>query len=285
MFTRLVGAILRAILIVIVILTPSLLVPGSGAGTAQMATLVALAFAMVTAFEYGAKYPGLIEFRDAPPFNRIRIVALFLTLFGLSVITSAGTDDSTLTVVISALGFLVGRALDFPFSPMRLVLEALPPGVDAAVAFRIQAMAGLAVLVTLLSLFLFSALIRLEHWPHRGAPFNVWVNLPTFDPTAGGDVVKRLSRDGHVNIIFGLFAPFIIPVVAVMGVNQLQMPVLGSPQMMVWAVTLWMFLPLSLVMRGQAMLRIARMIRARRARLVAGVHADAPVAGLSSSPA
>ncbi len=271
-------------MIVIVILTPSLL-SGSNSEGAQTVTLVALAFAMITAVEYGAKFPGLIEFRDAPPFNRIRIVALFLILFGLSIIIAGRSDGSTLTIVISALGFLVGRALDFPFSPLRLVLEHLPQGIDPTIAFRIQAMAGLSVLVTLVSLFLFSALIRLEHWPHRGSAFNVWINLPTFDPTAGGDVVKRLSRDGHVNIIFGLFAPFIIPVVAVMGANQLQMPVLGSPQMMVWAVTLWMFLPLSLVMRGQAMLRIARMIRARRARLVAGVDTDAPLAAMSSSAA
>lgn len=283
MITRLVGALVRAIMIVVVILTPSLIIPGTSAVDAQMVTLVALAFAMVVAFEYGAKYPGLIEFRDAPPFNRIRVVALFLMLFGLSVISVSDQDDSTLTVVISALGFLIGRALDFPYSPLRLVLDYLPQGVDITVAAQIQAMAGLAVLITLISLFLFSALIRLEHWPNRGSAFNVWVNLPTFEPTAGGDVVKRLTRDGQINVIFGIFAPFVIPVVTVMGANQLQVPILGSQQTMVWAVTVWMFLPLSLIMRGQAMLRIARMIRARRARLVAGVDADAPGSVFPSS--
>ncbi|MBL4627840.1 MAG: hypothetical protein JKY00_07355 [Roseicyclus sp.] len=283
MFTRLVGALVRAILIVVVILTPSLLIPGTSSEDAQMVTLVALAFALVTAFEYGAKFPGLIEFRDAPPFNRIRVIALFLTLFGLSVISSIDQNGSTLAVIITALGFLVGRVLDFPYSPLQLVLEQLPTDVNPLIAAQIQAMSGLAVLVTLVSLFLFSALIRLEHWPNRGTAFNVWINLPTFDPTAGGDVVKRLVRDGRVNIIFGVCAPFVIPVVAVMGANQLQVPVLGSPQTMVWAVTIWMFLPLSLVMRGQAMLRIARMIRARRARLVASIDADAPGSALPSS--
>ncbi|OAN73704.1 hypothetical protein A8B78_18200 [Jannaschia sp. EhC01] len=285
MFTRLVGALVRAIMIVVVILTPSLLIPGTGAEGAKMLTLVALAFAMVVMFEYGAKFPGLIEFRDAPPFNRIRIISLFLMLFGLSVISVSDQDGSTLTVVIFALGFLVGHALDFPYSPLRLILDHLPEGVDATTAAQIQAMAGLSVLITLLSLFLFAALVRLEHWPHRGSAFNVWINLPTFDPTAGGDVVKRLNRDGRVNVIFGIFAPFVIPVVSVMGANQLQVPVLGSPQTMVWAVTIWMFLPLSLIMRGQAMLRIARMIRARRARLVAGIEVDGPRTALSSSAA
>ena len=285
MFTRLVGALLRAMMIVVVILTPSLLIPGTGADSGTMMTLVALAFAGVVLFEYGAKFPGLIEFRDAPPFNRIRVIALFLTLFGLSVISVSDHNGSTLTVVVSALGFLVGRALDFPYSPLRLVLEELPQGVDMAAAAQIQAMAGLAVLITLLSLFVFATLLRLEHWPNRGTAFNVWINLPTFDPTAGGDVVKRLKRDGHVNVIFGICAPFVIPAVLVMGANQLQVSLQGSPQTMVWAVAIWMFLPLSLIMRGQAMLRIARMIRARRARLVAGIELDGPRSALSSSAA
>lgn len=282
MVSRLVGAFLRAVMIVVVILTPSLLAPGATAENAQVITLVSLAFALVVAFEYGAKYPGLIEFRDAPPLNRIRIIALFLMLFGLSVIVGVDREGSTLAMLITALGFLVGHALDFPFSPLRLVLDHLPEDVNPALAGKVQAMAGLAVLITINSLFIFSALIRTENWPNRGTAFNVWVNLPTFDPTAGGDVIKRLVRDARVNVIFGICSPFIIPVVAVMAANQLQIPVLGAPQTMVWAVAIWMFLPLSLVMRGLAMLRIARMIRARRARLVASVDADAPGSAVPS---
>lgn len=285
MFTRLAGALVRAIMIVVVILTPSLLLPGTTAESAQLATLVALAFAMIIMFEYGAKYPGLIEFRNAPPFNRIRVIALFMMLFGLSIIIGDGNEGSTLTVIITALGFLVGRALDFPYSPLRVVLDYLPQDIGPAVVVQIQAMAGLVMLVTLISLFLFATLLRLENWPSRGTAFNVWVNLPTFDPTAGGDVVKRLNRDGRVNVIFGLTAPFIIPVVVVMAANQVEVPLIGSPQTMVWAMTLWMFLPLSLIMRGQAMLRVARMIRARRARLVAGVATNANGSVLSSSTA
>ncbi|MEJ6393217.1 hypothetical protein V8J82_08125 [Gymnodinialimonas sp. 2305UL16-5] len=261
----------------VVIATPSLLIPGTTTEGAQMVTLVALILGVFTAIEYGARYPGLVEFRDAAPFNRVRVIALLLMLFGCSAIAGFDPNESTLVMVISALGFLVGRALDFGMSPLTLVLEHLPQGVNSRTAEQVQAMAGLSMLITLIALFIFSALIRLERWPNRNNPFNVWVNLPTFDPTAGGDVIKRLRRDGQVNIIFGLFAPFVIPVVAVMGANQLQVPVLASPHTMVWAIVIWMFLPLSLVMRGQAMLRISNMIRARRARLVAGLNGDQPV--------
>mmetsp|Transcript_1008 Transcript_1008/g.1964 ORF Transcript_1008/g.1964 Transcript_1008/m.1964 type:complete len:88 (-) Transcript_1008:8-271(-) len=86
-------------MIVVVILTPSLLLPGTTAESAQLATLVALAFALIIMFEYGAKYPGLIEFRNAPPFNRIRVIALFLMLFGLSIIIGEGNEGSALTVM------------------------------------------------------------------------------------------------------------------------------------------------------------------------------------------
>ena len=242
-----------------------------------MVTLIGLTLALFTVVEYGAKYPGLVEFRDAPPFNRIRVIALFLMLFGTSAIAGLDYDGSTMVMVVSALGFLVGRALDFAYSPLTLVLEHLPDGVNSRTAEQVQAMAGLSMLITLIALFIFSALVRLERWPNRNTAFNVWVNLPTFDPTAGGDVIKRLKRDGQVNIIFGICAPFVIPVVAVMGANQLQIPVLASSHTMVWAIVIWMFLPLSLVMRGQAMLRISSMIKARRARLVAAIETDAPV--------
>ena len=285
MLTRLAGAIVRAIFIIVVIATPSLLIPGTTAEGAQMVTLVGLVFATFTVVEYGAKYPGLIEFRDAAPFNRLRVIALFLILFGASAIVGFEEDVTALSIVISALGLLIGRALDFPGSPVRLVLDHLPEGVHYATAVQVQAMAGLAVFITLVALFIFAALIRTENWPSRGSAFNVWINLPTFDPTTGGDVVKRLIRDGRVNIVFGIFAPFIIPVVAVMGAEQLEVQVLGAPHTMVWAVTIWMFLPLSLVMRGQAMLRIAWMIRARRSRLVADIAQDGPDGPAQSSPA
>lgn len=287
MLTRLLGAVVRAIIVIVVISTPSLLIPGTTPEGAQMVMLVALAMGVFIAVEYGATYPGLVEFRDAPPFNRVRIVALFLTLFALSLVMAGQPRESTLSMVINALGLLVGQALDFPYSPLRVVIDNLPQSLDAVTEARVQAMAGLSVLVNLISLTLFSILLRMHHWPNRGSAFNVWINLPTFDPTTGGDVVARLNRDARINLILGFSTPFLIPVISVIGANQLNLDVAQSPHTLVWAVTLWMFLPLSMFMRGLAMGRVADMIRERRARLVAAVAADAPssVSPSSRSPA
>jgi hypothetical protein len=147
----------------------------------------------------------------------------------------------------------------------------LPPGLDPF-GEPDQGMAGIATLVMLFSIFCFALLIRLNQWPNRGSSFNVWINLPTFDPTTGGDVVKRLRRDSLVNVILGVFAPFVLPVVAVVAANHIEINVLSSPHALVWGITLWMFIPLSMLMRGLAMSRVADMIGQRRARLTASVH-------------
>lgn len=46
--------------------------------------------------------------------------------------------------------------------------------------------------------------------PQNGS-FNVWTNLPTFDPTGGGDVVGRLNRDANLYVALGFLLPFLIP--------------------------------------------------------------------------
>lgn len=277
MLSRLFGALVRAALVVLVVATPSLLIPGTTEEGAQVVTLVALALGVFTAVEYGATYPALIEFRDAPPFNRVRILSLLIVLVCLSLVAGGGDRSSSLLLVLNALGLLIGYALEFPWSPLTVMLAHLPVDASPVSALQIRVMAGLAIFITLAALVIFALLLRLQHWPNREMPFNVWINLPTFDPTTGGDVVMRLTRDARVNIILGLTTTFILPVVGLTAAGQIDLQLLTSPQAMVWGIALWMFLPLSMFMRGLAMLRIAEMIRQRRARLVAGFDADAPL--------
>jgi len=276
--SRLLGALLRAALVVVVVATPSLLIPGTTEEGAQVVTLVALALGLFIAVEYGATYPALIEFRDAPPFNRVRILTLLVVLLCLSSVAGAADPTSSLVLVLNALGLLIGHALDFPWSPVAVVLGHLPADAPPVSELQVKAMSGLAILITLVALVIFTLLLKMQHWPNRGQAFNVWINLPTFDPTTGGDVVNRLMRDASVNLILGLCTTFILPVVGMVGARHLGLELLTSPHAMVWGIALWMFLPLSMVMRGLAMARIAEMIRDRRARLVASVVSDAPQA-------
>ena len=79
--------------------------------------LVAIFGAALTIFEYSSTYPGLVEFREAPPFNRIRFVALFVTVFLLTLLVRGQTDPTTTTEMVAAVGGLIAPAMDFPYSP------------------------------------------------------------------------------------------------------------------------------------------------------------------------
>ncbi len=264
MSSRLAGALLRAFMIVVLVIAPSMLVPGLGADAQQTVALVALFAGIFTFVEYMAEAPGLIEFRDAPPFNRIRFALLAVTLLALSLIERGRTDPSTLTQLIEAVGALIGMAMDFPYSPVRLATQALMPGATEADIAVVRTAAGTAYLTALLVLVLFSFHMRLGNWPRQGRVFNVWVNLPTFDPTSGPDIVARLERDARVNVALGFLLPFFAPVFVRLAMGGIDPAALTGSHSMIWTMTAWAFLPASLFMRGIAMQRVAQMIRDKR---------------------
>ena len=266
MISQLTGAFVRAFLMVILVATPSLLVPGTSADSAQITALVAIFAAALTLFEYASTYPGLVEFRDAPPFNRIRFLSLFTTIFLLSVIARGEVLPTTATQFITAIGHLIGQALDFPYSPVRLLVLMLPAEASTTEVEALRTAAGMSYLISLLSLVVFVAALRVMGWPAQFGGFNVWVNLPTFDPTAGGDVVDRLERDARINIALGFLLPFLTPAVVKAAASLFGSVSMANSQTLIWTVAAWAFLPASLFMRGIAMGRIATMISTERKR-------------------
>lgn len=264
MASRFSGAFFRACLVVVVVVTPTLLLSGVSSDAQQMAALVALFAGLLTFVEYNADAPSLIEFRDAPPFNRVRLGMLFVTLLALSIMESGRDTPNSLSDLVHAIGHLIGRSLDFPLSPVRLSTLMLSGSASPAQVQAVRDAAGVAYLASLVSLAVFVITLRLGDWPTRQRAFNVWVNLPTFDPAAGPDVAARLERDARFNIALGLVLPFVIPLVISLsssGINPLR---LTSSQTLIWTITAWSFLPASLLMRGIAMARIAEMIRQMR---------------------
>jgi len=261
---RLTCAFVRAVLVMVLLATPSILLPGVGADGREMVALIALFGGFLTFVEYNAVYPGLVEFRNAPPFNRVRFLMLFATVLSLTVIARGEIQPTTMTVFAQSVGGVVGQTMDFPYSPVRLVTLVI--GVNAAEEeFGIvRIAAGMSYLIALLSLLVFVILLKFYGWPSRSGAFNVWVNLPTFDPTAGGDVVDRLDRDARVNIALGFLLPFFIPAAIHAGSSGFEPMFWTSPHTLIWTMSAWAFLPASLFMRGIAMGRIADMIREKR---------------------
>ncbi len=258
---------MRGFLVALMIATPALILPGVSADTTQIIVLVALLAAVLVLVEYNSHFPSIIEFRDAPPLNRLRFCGAFVTLFLLTVIFAGRTEPTLMTGAMTSIARLIGNILDFPFSPVRLVILAMPSEMPEETLRIIRAAAGLSYLIALVTSAVFVLMVRIFGWPSsRNGAFNVWINLPLFDPTAGGDALTRLQRDSRINIILGVLLPFLLPALAKLAGQVLGPISLSEPQTLIWTLTLWAFLPASLLMRGIAMGKVANMIEEKRRR-------------------
>ena len=68
---RMTGAAARGLFVALLVLLPALVLPGVAADSTQISVLVALLAAFLTFVEYNSNFPSIMEFRDAPPFNRL----------------------------------------------------------------------------------------------------------------------------------------------------------------------------------------------------------------------
>jgi hypothetical protein len=264
---------MRALLVAALVMMPPLLVSASSSDAPQIAVILALIAGVMTFIEYFGRAPSLVEFRFAPPYNRLKFAGLFAIIVLVSIVSVAAGCTGGVACSLAQVGGSLGQVLDFPFSPVRLVVLLLPEGASAGLVDTVRIASSFAYTVSLSICVVFLLVIWLTQWPRRGGAFNVWTNLPLFDPTAGGDVLARLRRDSHVNIAMGLALPFAIPVV-IKAVFDLADPIsVADPKTLIWTVTAWAFLPASMVMRGIALGRVAQMIDLKRRRAYARSNA------------
>lgn len=273
MFARITGAATRGVLVALLIAMPSLLLPVSATESPEIIVLMAILGGALTFAEYFSSFPSFVEFREAPPLNRIRFAAGFTMVGLLSLLARHPLDATGLTALVHNLGFRIGETLDFAYSPVQLTVLILPLETATESLDIIRSAAGIAYVLAAAAVLCFFLAIRVANWPLRNGAFNVWVNLPLFDPTTGGDVVTRLQRDGRINIIIGILLPFAIPATIKLASGLMDISQLTSPQVLVWMITAWAFVPASMIMRGMAMLRVAELIAEKRR--AAYAHAEA----------
>jgi hypothetical protein len=272
---RMTGAATRGLLVALLIATPALILPGVAADSTQITALMALLAGFLTFVEYNSSFPSIVEFRDAPPFNRLRFIAMFVTVLMITQVIKSHSEVTLLSGALFSLGTIIGNALDFPYSPVRLAVLMLPETASIQLVETIRAAAGLAYLVAAIALIVFVVIVRVLGWPTRHGAFNVWVNLPLFDPTAGGDVISRLQREARINIALGFLLPFLIPAMVKLASYLIDPIPFENPQTLIWTVSAWAFLPASMVMRGIAMNRVAGMIEDKRRRTYADAETEA----------
>ncbi|TMV07133.1 hypothetical protein FGK63_13565 [Ruegeria sediminis] len=264
MIARTSGAAIRGILVALMVLTPALYLPHSTANATEIVVFLAILAFILTFAEYNSAFPSFIEFRDAPPINRLRFVGLMSMVTFLTLICKHSYAPTTATTLFHGMGVLVANVVDFPYSPVRLVVLILPPQASPALIEMVRITASVAYVAALVTVASFAYALRVRGWPTGNGAFNVWINLPLFDPTAGGDVVTRMQRDGRINIIVGVLLPFVIPALVKLAADYASPITLSNPQTVIWTASAWAFLPASTIMRGMAMLRIAGLIAEKR---------------------
>lgn len=271
---RITGSLVRAALVAAIFLTPSVMLSTGASGAPEFTAFIALAAAAFIFAEYNTVFPSLLEFRDAPPLNRLRFLAFAVTVVALTLVAQHGIAPSDATLWASQIGASIGHSLDFPYSPVRLLVLMLPHDAPVQLTDTVRMAAGMAYLICLSAIIIFILAIRVKGWPTRHGAFNVWTNLPLFDPTTGGDVVDRLYNDARVNVIMGVLLPFVIPAVVKLASQMIDPISLSDPNVLIWTVCAWAFLPASMIMRGIALARIAALIEEKRRRAYAVAEAE-----------
>lgn len=264
MLARISSAAIRGLLVALLVVLPSLLLPVSATQSPEIVAFSALLAGGLVFAEYSSHFPSFLEFRDAPPLNRGRFVFVGLCMVLLSLLAGHAFAPTGLTALVHTLAFWLGDLLDFSYSPVHLVRLMMPATVPQYTVDLVRAAAGLAYFLSLASVVWFAVVIRLRDWPLGNGAFNVWVNLPLFDPTTGGDVVTRLQRDAKLHIIAGGLLPFLLPALVQLTASVFDPALLGSPQLLIWCVTGWAMAPASMIIRGLARLRIADLIEQKR---------------------
>lgn len=263
MIHRSVGAGLRACMMASLIAMPAMLVPGTEADTTQIIALLSLIAGTLVFFEYNSACPSLIDFRNAPPVNRVRFGAVFLAVFVMSSLQSGQGG------AVAAFVAQIGSMLDVPASPVRLLVASMSNGMPLAWLEDVRLLAGAAYAVSLASVIVFFLVVRVLDWPLNNGAFNVLTNLPLFDPTSGGDVLRRMKRDAALNVVLGFSLPFLVPVMMSAMPDTMDFGALLAPQNLIWAICLWAFVPSSLFIRGIALWRVSILIEEKRRRAYA----------------
>ncbi len=264
MIARTTGAAIRGLLVALMVLTPALYLPVSTSNATEIVVFLAILAFILTFAEYNSAFPSFIEFRDAPPVNRLRFVGLMTMITFLTLICKNAYAPTDLTKYFYSIGVTIGNVLDFPYSPVRLVVLMLPPDASQTLVDLVRMCASVAYVAALVTVASFAYAVRVRGWPTGNGAFNVWTNLPLFDPTKGGDVVTRLQRDARLNITMGILLPFVIPALIKLLADFISPISLSNPQTLIWTMSAWAFLPASMIMRGMATMRIASLIVEKR---------------------
>ncbi|MEL6583227.1 MAG: hypothetical protein AAFQ36_05300 [Pseudomonadota bacterium] len=249
---------------IVIIAAPAFLLPGASRTGQEISLIMGALVAVFTLFEYASTQPGLIDFRFAPPYNRFRFFTFSVVVIGLLFLCRATEGVDPFAGALLAFADQLVALLSFQFSPLTLAIALVASGGDEAFVALVSRAGAMSLILSGMGLVFFTVFIWLLRWPAERESFNLWVNLPTFDPTVGKDVSWRLRRGGLINVMVGMALPYATLAIVSRSGGWFDPAALANYQSLIWGCVLWAFLPVVIFIRGMAMLKIAWLIdRAR----------------------
>ena len=149
------------------VLTPALYLPTSTSNGTEIVVFLAILAFILTFSEYNSAFPSFIEFRDAPPVNRLRFVGLMSMVTFLTLICKNAYAPSELTGLFYSVGLMVANVVDFPYSPVRLVVLMLPADASQPLVDLVRISASVAYVAALVTIASFAYAVEASGMANR----------------------------------------------------------------------------------------------------------------------
>ncbi|GIX12801.1 MAG: hypothetical protein KatS3mg118_0760 [Paracoccaceae bacterium] len=264
MLGRLPGAVLRAGLVLLLCLLPAAMLPDTTRNALQASLIAGGLVAAFVLHEYAARQPLLIDFRFAPPYNRARAVTLAALLIALTLLVRAGADGGAAASALAARADRLAALMDGTPGPVAMAGRLAEGWGMAGIAPLMRRAVALALTIAAAAVLVFGLVLWVFRWPARRERFNLWANLPTFQPVEGRLAERRLRLQGGLYLLAGLTLPFWTAILAERAGGLVAPVILASFRTLVWTVAIWAFLAASFCLRGLAMIKIAWLVRRAR---------------------
>lgn len=254
---QLVGALVRALILGVVIVTPSYILPDIPNVARELSLIIAAIIAAFVLFEYASKTPGFVDFRFAPPYNRFRVGILAALAVGLSLICRATINGGPEILALADKSTLYTLT---PNSPVEFALQKISQFETSSSNELLTRVFSSAFAIGGSLMLALSFLLWLFKWPFGRSKFNLWANLPTFAPAEVSLTGHRLRRDGWLNIFISFALFYAIPFSFGIIQNLLGPDLFGNMHSLVWVATIWAFLPAVTFIRGVSLIKISRIL-------------------------
>ena len=255
MFARFSLALLRAVLVGFFIILTSTFVALSGSVEGDLFILaIAVLLGVFIFLEYISDVPAVLEFRYAPPYNRIRFLILVCVALTLSSGTNSVSQIIGLPITGSSPDFVVNVFSSWPSAGYYLN-QAIGQSATTQ-SFWLFDNTSLAFFIGVLCVLAGGIYIWISSWPLGDDGFSLWPNMPSFNPTSGRRASDLLATIALINVTLFFGLPYALSYIIALARQNLGFDFLYNPVFTFWVLMIWLVVPLFALFKAIALLKL-----------------------------